>query len=166
MKKTGGTGVSPVQSFRITIRTLPHWQQPGSVYFLTWRCKDAEVLSPEERTIVLDSLYYWNNRKWTIYAAVIMPDHVHALVQPLPSPQRAGVYDLAEIIHSIKSFSAHQINRLRDSRGSIWQDERYDRIMRDEAEFLEKWQYIMNNPLKNELAQRWEDYPWLYIKND
>jgi REP-associated tyrosine transposase len=91
---------------------------------------------------------------------------VHALVQPLPSPQSAGVYDLAEIIHSIKSFSAHQINRLRDSRGSIWQDERYDRIMRDEAEFLEKWQYIMNNPLKNELAQRWEDYPWLYIKND
>jgi hypothetical protein len=31
---------------------------------------------------------------------------------------------------------------------------------------LEKWQYIMNNPVKRELVQRWEDYPWLYIKND
>lgn len=166
MKKTGGIGVSPVQSFKITVRTLPHWQQPGSVYFLTWRCKDGEILSPEERTIALDSLHYWNGPKWTLYAAVIMSDHVHALVQPLPLPQGDGVYDLAEIIHSVKSFSAHQINRRRGSRGSLWQDERYDRIMRDDAEFLEKWQYIMNNPIKQELAQRWEDYPWLYIKHD
>jgi putative transposase len=91
---------------------------------------------------------------------------VHALVQTLPLIQSDGVYDLAEIIHSLKSFSAHQINRMRGSHGSIWQDERYDRIMRDDAEFLEKWQYIMNNPLKAELAPSPEDYPWLYIKND
>jgi putative transposase len=81
-------------------------------------------------------------------------------------PQSTGVFDLSEIIHSVKSFSVHQINRLRSSRGSLWQDERYDRIVRDEAEFLEKWQYIINNPLRQELVLRWEDYPWLYIKND
>lgn len=166
MKKTGGTGVSPVQSFKITKRTLPHWQEPGSVYFLTWRCTGGKVLAPEERTVALESLRYWDGCKWTLYAAVVMPDHVHALVQPLPSSQSAGVYDLAEIIHSVKSFSVHRINRLRGSGGSLWQDERYDRIIRDEAEFLEKWQYIMDNPVKKELAQRWEDYSWLYIKND
>jgi putative transposase len=158
-KTNGGTGVSPVQSFKINIRNLPHWQHPGCVYFLTWRCNKNEVLSPEERAVVLNSLHYWNYRKWTLFAAVIMPDHVHALVQPLPLPKGDGDYNLAEIIHSVKSFSAHQINRLRSSRGSIWQDERYDRIMRDDAEFLEKWQYIMNNPLKWELASRTEDYP-------
>jgi len=130
------------------------------------RCKKGDVLSPEERTIALEALHYWDSRKWTLYAAVIMPDHVHALVQQLTSPQSAGVFDLAGIIHSVKSFSVHQINRLRGSRGSLWQDERYDRIVRDENEFLEKWQNIMNNPLKQELVQRWEDYPWLYMKND
>jgi putative transposase len=165
-KKSGGTGVSPVQSFKKTQRTLPHWQQPGSVYFLTWRCKKGEILAPEERNIALQALQYWDNRKWTLYAAVIMPDHVHALAQTLPLPGNDGVYDLAEIIHSVKSFSVHQINKLRDSRGSIWQDERYDRIIRDEMEFLEKWQYIMNNPIKIELVNTWGDYPWLYIKND
>ncbi len=76
---------------------------------------------------------------------VIMPDHVHALVQPLTLPQSAGVFDLAEIIHSVKSFSAHQINRLRGSRGFFWQDERYDRIVRDEAEFWRNGKYIKNN---------------------
>ena len=165
-QESGGTGVPPVQSFKITRRALPHWQEPGSVYFITWRCKKDEVLSPEERTITLESLHYWDGRKWTLYAAVVMPDHVHTLVQPMTLPQSDGVYDLAEIIHSVKSFSVHQINRLRGRRRSLWQDERYDRIVRDEAEILEKWQYIMNNPLKQELVQRWEDYPWLYMKND
>jgi REP element-mobilizing transposase RayT len=164
-KKHGGTGVSPVQSFKITRRTLPHWQDPGRVYFLTWRCRKGEVLSAEGRTITLGSLQYWDGRKWTLYAAVIMPDHVHALAQPLYMAQSGGVFDLAEIIHSVKSFSGHQINRRRGRRGSLWQDERYDRIVRDEAEFLEKWQYIMNNPVKLDLVQRWEDYQWLYIKN-
>jgi len=165
-KKNGGTGVPPVQSFKITQRTLPHWQQPGGVYFLTWRCKKGKILAPAERTTTLKALQYWDGRKWTLYAAVIMPDHVHALVQPLALPESEGVYDLAEIIHSVKSFSVHKINRQRGSKGSIWQDERFDRIVRDEAEFLEKWQYIMNNPLKKELVQSPEDYPWLYMKND
>jgi len=165
-KKQGGTGVSPVHSFKITRRTLPHWQEPGRVYFITWRCKQGEVLSPEERNITLNALHYWDSRKWNLYAAVIMPDHVHALVQPLSLPQISGAFDLAEIIHSVKSFSVHQINRLRGRKGPFWQDERYDRIVRDEAEFLEKWQYIMNNPVKAELAQKWGDYPWLFIKND
>jgi putative transposase len=165
-KKPGGTGVSPVQSFKIMQRTLPHWQEPGRVYFISWRCKKDEVLSPEERTITSEALHYWDGRKWTLYAAVVMPDHVQALAQPLPSPQGPGFSDLAETIQSVKSFSGHQINRRRDRRGSLWQDERYDRIVRDEAEFLEKWQDIMNNPLKKELVQKWEDYPWLFIKND
>jgi REP element-mobilizing transposase RayT len=165
-EKKSGTGVSPVHSFKITRRTLPHWQQPGSVYFLTWGCKKGEVLTPGERTITLKALQYWDDRKWTLYAAVIMPDHVHCLVQPLALPEFEGVYDLSEIIHSVKSFSVHQINRKRGNRGSIWQDERFDRIVRDEMEFLEKWQYLMNNPQKQELVERPEDYPRLYKKND
>ncbi len=88
-----------------------------------------------------------------------MPDHVHCPVQPLALPALEGVYDLAEIIHSVKSFSVHQINRKRGGRGSIWQDERFDRIVWDEMEFLEKWQYLMNNPQRQELVERPEDYP-------
>lgn len=90
-----------------------------------------------------------------------MPDHVHVLAQPLPHPD-GGVYNLAEIVHSVKRFSVYQINKHRGANGSTWQDERYDRIVRDEAEFLEKWNYIRNNPVKGGLATRPEDYPWLY----
>jgi REP element-mobilizing transposase RayT len=90
-----------------------------------------------------------------------MPDHVHALVQPL-IVKEGGAYDLGEILHSVKSFSAHRINQQRRTSGSVWQDERFDRIVRDEKELNEKWQYIRNNPVKNGLSERPEDYPWLY----
>jgi hypothetical protein len=72
------------------------------------------------------------------------------------------VFDLAEITHRVKSFSVHEINRRLGRAGPIWQDERFDRVVRDEGEFLEKWQYIRNNPVKGGLAERPEDYPWLY----
>ena len=103
--------------------------------------------------------------KWTVYAAVVLTDHVQVLAQPLPRNEDT-TFDLAEIIHSVKSFSAQRINRVRGSSGSLWQDERYDRIVRDEAEFLEKWQYIRNNPLKEGLALAPEEYPWLYERGE
>jgi putative transposase len=160
-KKPGGTGVPPVQSFQATRRNLPHLQEPGRVYFLTWRCRDGQHLSAEERTITMDSIIYWGGLKWRVYVAVIMPDHVHLLSQPLSTPQ-GGVFNLAEMIHSVKRFSTHRINQHRGGKGSIRQDERYDRIVRDEEEFLEKWNYIRNNPVRAGLTEHPEDYPWLY----
>jgi putative transposase len=161
--KTGGTGFQPVASFKMTRRNLPHWQEPGRVYFLTWRCREGEPLTPAERTIVLEALRYWDTRRWTVFAAVVMPDHVHALVQPLVKNEGA-TFDLAEILHSVKSFSSHKINQRRKKSGSIWQDERYDRIVRDENEFKEKWEYIRNNPVKNSLSSEPGNYPWLHEK--
>ncbi len=133
------------------------------MYFITWRCEQGRTLDSQDRTIVLDTLRHWEGLKWKIFAAVVLIDHVHVLAQPLPKGQD-GAFDLAEIIHSVKSFSSQKINRLREKAGSLWQDERYDRIVRDEAEFLEKWQYIRDNPSKAGWESQPEEYPWLYEK--
>lgn len=150
-----------MQSFQITRRCLPHWQQPGSTYFITWRCRDGKALTPEECQITLMALRHWDGIKWTLLVAVVLPDHIHVLAQPLPRPE-GGVFSLAEIMHSVKRHSARVINQLQGTQGPLWQDERYDRIVRDEAEFLEKWHYIRNNPVKAGLTATPEDYPWLY----
>jgi len=47
-----------VQGFKITKRNLPHWQEPGSVYFITWRSKDGVVLNARERSIALESVRF------------------------------------------------------------------------------------------------------------
>jgi REP-associated tyrosine transposase len=153
-----------VQSFQVTRRYLPHWQQPGSVYFVTWRCQEGKTLKSEDCQNTLATLRHWDEIKWTLLAAVVLPDHVHLLAQPLSRPE-GGVFDLGEILHSVKRHSARTINQLRGAQGSLWQDERYDRIMRDENEFLEKWNYIRNNPVKLGLADQPKKYPWLYERD-
>ena len=163
--KAGFGSFQPVASFRMTRRNLPHWQEPGRVYFVTWRCAGEQKLAPEERDVAMEALRYWDALRWTVYAAVVMPNHIHALAQPLMN-QEGKAFNLAQIIHSVKSFSAHRINRGRQKRGPVWQDERYDRIIRDEPEFVEKWEYIRTNPVKRGLCEKPEDYPWFYQKED
>ena len=116
------------------------------------------------RKIILDTILYWDKVKWTVHAAVVMPNHVHAITQPLTFPD-GGAINLSVIIRSVKTFTARTINALRGTQCSLWQDERYDRIIRDEVELLQKWQYLRNNPVERGLAQNPEDYSWLYEKS-
>ncbi len=148
-------------SFQTTRRNLPHWQQPGSIYFITWRLSGEEMLSSEERTTILQSLLHWDQVKWTVHAAVVMPNHIHIIAQPLTLSD-GGAVNLSEIIRSVKTYSARTINAQRGVQGTFWQDERYDRILRDEAELLQKWQYLRQNPVERGLASNPEEYPWLY----
>ena len=70
-------------------RSLPHFEIPGFTYHVTWRTHDKLVLSPEARTKTLEACHHWHGNKIKCYAACVMPDHVHLLIQPLPT-QEAG----------------------------------------------------------------------------
>src|ERR1039458_5672930 len=71
-----------------------------------------------------------------------MPNHVHALVRPVQG------YLLKEILPSWKSFSAHKLNEALGRKGTFWQDESFDCIVRNPAQ-LEKYSaYIQANPAK------------------
>lgn len=163
-RKTHHEGISSVAK---TKRNLPHWQEPGSTYFITWTTKDRHELSAEERTIVLNAIRHWDETRWMVYAAVVMPDHVHLIVQPMaiPGSSPPAVYSLEQLIHSVKSFSAHEINLLRKQRGVVWLDEREDRILRNEQEVEQKWDYLRCNPQRLGLAASAEEYPWFYQRS-
>lgn len=155
----------PVTEFRCTYRRLPHWQSPGEVYFVTFRTAERRVLQPQERNTALSACRFWDGKKIDLYAAVVMPDHVHLLLQPRQVENKPdGVYDLAEVLHSIKSFSAHEIAAHSEIRIAVWQHESYDRIVRDETEFNEKWTYISNNAVVKKLAREPEQYPWFWYR--
>ncbi len=134
-------------------RRLPHWRQEGSTYFLTWRVRpDQPRLSDEERTVVSQAIRHFDGQRYNIAAFVVMDDHVHVLLS------LDGTHQLSAIVHSWKTFTAHSIQRSRGKRGSTWQDEYFDRIIRSEREFIDKANYIFSNPFV-----RWpgiEEYPW------
>ena len=61
-------------------------------------------------------------------------------------------------------MSARRINQLLGTDGAVWQDESWDRIIRDEEEMIEKLSYMMHNPVKAGLVRRPEDYEFLLME--
>jgi REP element-mobilizing transposase RayT len=125
-------------------------------------------LAEKERQVVLDACLFWHENKWTVEAITVMPDHVHLLVRPLPIPEgqhsSGVVYDLGEIVGSVKKFSARRIQRARGTQGALWQDERHDHVVRDEKDWDEKFGYLAHNAVKRGLAKQWLDYPFFWYR--
>ena len=169
--KTGGASVpacaprSGITSFRVTCRDLPHWQSPGSVYFVTFRAHQGQLLTDEQRDLVLQACRYGHGEKYHLYAVTVMPDHVHLLLWPRPvnpAVPAEGFVELSDILHGIKSYTANQLQRRHGWQGAVWQHESFDRIVRDEQEFAEKWEYIAHNAVKKQLAESVEGYRWFW----
>ena len=143
----------------ITHRRLPHWKLPGSVYFVTFRLLRGQ-LDATERAIVLEHLKSGDPTFYRLFCAVIMPDHVHLLIQP-----NAG-RDLSEVMKGIKGVTSRKLNLHRGTTGINWQDESFDRIIRDANEFDEKLQYMFNNPAEAGLVGAGEEYDDWYINKE
>jgi hypothetical protein len=102
---------------------------------------------PEIARIVGDALLHFDGDRWHFYCAVVMPNHVHALVQLIPD------WPLAKISQSVKGFTAREINRRAGRAGSLWQQEVWDRIVRNAGQFEKYREYILHNPVKARLRQ-------------
>jgi len=178
-------------------RNLPHWQQEGATYFVTFRLADAvpaslasqwrdelqnwrrfhpdplddearkeyrrrflqvredwldqghgSCLLQESKTamIVAEALRHFDSQSYYLDTFVVMPNHVHALVQPLSG------HSLKDILRSWKSYSARQINKTLGRSGSVWMEESFDRIVRDWDSLVQCRQYIARNPEKARLS--------------
>ncbi len=88
--------------------------------------------------------HFHERRVWT-GDFVVMPNHVHALLRPMKG------FNLEDLLHSIKSFTAHEINGICGREGKVWQKESYDRIVRDSEELWAFQEYIRANPVKAKL---------------
>ena len=96
----------------------------------------------------------FDGQRYQLCAYVVMDDHVHVLITPLAE------HKLQEILHSWKSFTSHQMQRKHGRWGRVWQEEYFDRIVRDDKEFVQKADYIVRNPWK-----RWpemSEYAWVW----
>jgi len=162
--QTRSTGVSPVSSsftsppVNKSRRNLPHWQQEGKAYFVTF-CIAQGQFNDEERKLVLDACYHFHGQRHHTFIATVMPDHVHMILRPLESSPGEW-FELSEILHTIKSYTAHAINKLRGTHGPFWQEESYDRIVRDADEFDEKARYVFENPVRAGLCTYPDEYPF------
>lgn len=103
--------------------------------------------------VIRETLLKWDSERYKLIAWVIMPNHVHILIELL------GQNRLSEIMHSIKSFTAHEANKLLCRSGQFWFIESFDRYIRDAGHYRNTVKYIEDNPVKAHLCREpceWE----------
>jgi len=98
--------------------------------------------NPAHAKIVADCLRHFDGQRYDLLAWVVMPNHVHVLVRPL-----AG-HAIDKVLHTWKSYTANEINKALGRSGSLWQNERYDHIVRDPQALWSIANYIVTNPVK------------------
>jgi REP element-mobilizing transposase RayT len=105
---------------------------------------------PANAEIVRSALRHFEGQRYLLDEFVVMPNHVHVLVKPLPGN------GLAEILHSWKSYTAKQLNLRLGRTGPLWQHESFDHLVRNEAAMEAIRRYIRENPQRAGLARAGE----------
>ncbi len=103
--------------------------------------------------IITDALEFFDERRYRLFAWCVMPNHVHVVIRVFPTTT------LASVVHSWKSFTSKEANRILQRHGSLWQREYYDHLIRDEADFERCLEYVAENPRRAGL----QDWPWVKV---
>ncbi len=101
-----------------------------------------------------ESLLRFDAVRYKLTAWVIMPNHIHFLIKPINN------HSLSEIMQKYKSFTSHEINKILSRSGQFWQEDYFDRYIRDFDHYQDTVSYIENNPVKAGLCQKASD--WKY----
>ena len=155
-------------------RRLPHLQKADADLFVTFCAGGPFVLPPAARDLVFEHCLREGGlrplagegaratARIQLRAVVIMPDHVHLLLQPLRDTN-GWPHPLVDILQCMKSATVHRINKLRHHSGPVWEEESFDHVLRSDESRKQKAEYIRQNPVRRGLVERPEDYKWLWI---
>jgi len=133
---------------------LKRFQKAQSLHFITFSCFHRLPLleASGARETVEAVLEQARTRHLArIYAYVLMPEHVHLLVNEPPQIL------LAQFLRVVKQMTSR---KLRGPRDKFWQDRYYDSKVRGEKARSEVIRYIHRNPVKRGLVAKPEGWPW------
>lgn len=94
---------------------------------------------------------YSDKSEIPVYAYCIMPDHVHSLIS---ASSKKGI---VEFVREIKSLSTRLLWKYGYT-GKIWQTSFYDHFLRKHEDLKTTARYIINNPVRAGLVERWDNY--------
>ena len=149
---------SPNARHRGEVKKLNHetplWvRESEEIFFITICCRDRGgnqlARSPIADRLV-DSVVFRNESGvWWCSCFVVMPDHVHALIQ------FSGELPMERAVRAWKSWTAKQL-------GTAWQRGWFDHRLRRDESWREKAAYLLNNPVRSGLVDDAGDWAWIF----
>ncbi len=145
---------------RTVFRQVERWMDAG--HGACW------FQRPEYAAELRRAILHFHEVRYEVGSFVIMANHCHLAIRLLED------YQLEEEIGAMKSVTANFVNRGEGRRGELWQQESYDRIIRDEEHLYRVVQYIGANPRRAGIARqdwnrwinpRWQTLGWNFHDN-
>jgi len=133
---------------------LKRFQKAEALHFVTFSCFHRlpflETPGPKDTVeAVLEQTRARHHAR--IYAYVLMPEHIHLLINEPPSIL------LAQFLKAVKQIASR---KLKGDREQFWQDRYFDRNIHGESARSEVIRYIHRNPVNRGLAASPEQYRW------
>jgi REP element-mobilizing transposase RayT len=102
--------------------------------------------------LVQNALLHFDGERYKLISWVVMPNHIHTLLKPLENQK------LSKIMHSLKGYTASEANKLLNRKGRFWQEDYYDRFIRNHEHFENVIDYIELNPVRAGLCKNRRDW--------
>jgi putative transposase len=135
-----------------------HATNNGQTYMVTSStCGRRALFSREEwPKLLIDTLYHYRGSGYLLHEFVIMPDHIHVLLTPIASLEKA--------VQFIKGGFSYRAKTELGSNLEVWQKGFSDHRIRDASDYRSHQVYIQQNPVRKHLCERAEEYPYSSAK--
>ena len=126
-------------------------RQTGQSYFVSSQTADRKPFFRHARwaRLFLDVLENYRPG-YLLHAYVLMPDHIHILLTPNDSLEKA--------VQSIKGGFSYRVKKEFGWQGEVWQKGFSDHRIRDMNDWVRHLEYIRMNPVKANLCREPEEY--------
>lgn len=151
------------KNFKIWRGRLPHWRADDVTYYVTFRHR--RELDADECNTLLRCLLKPDGARYDVRIAAVLPGQTELIFKVQPSPS-GEPYELAQIVETAKRKAGKAIIKKTGERFPPFYEESYDRIIRDEAEFEERWEALLASPEKFAVAEDADDWPGLWVATD
>jgi REP-associated tyrosine transposase len=126
-------------------------------YFLTICTYDRVIAFIDDQSVDLVRMQLSStadDQHFSVIAYCFMPDHVHILVE--------GTHPASDFCEFVRIFKQQSSFGWKQRNGTpLWQRSYFEHVLRDDEDTIGVAKYILENPVRGNLAQRPEDYPFL-----
>ncbi len=131
---------------------------------------------PDIARVVENSIHFRNYKIYDLYAYCVMSNHVHIVFRHIDDEKidcvgksikenmKSEKFPVTHILGNLKKFTARKCNQILNRKGSFWQAENFDRLIRDVSELENSILYTLNNPVNAKLISDWRQWSYTYCK--
>jgi REP element-mobilizing transposase RayT len=141
------------------MKDMENWDN----FIASIKCEGITLTEPGIAQIIQSTFNFYDNKLYDLHCYCIMPNHIHLLIKPL-TDEKGESYHLSDIIKRIKTYTAKMINQELKRTGKVWEDDYFDRIIRNEQDYYNVINYYLKNPVKARLVDYIKDWEYSYFK--